>query len=425
MKKLYLIIITILIVLSGVYLYVRFHTLKAKDYKPDDSKSTSVVDIKPAIIAKLQQLVKDGSGGLYHLSLDSLDIHLLSSSADISNASLILDSSQLNGLDSAHKLPDDLFKISFSTLHIDGIELSNFTSKDNFSVGKISITNPVIKIFHKEKWYNKGIRKMNDTLTLYQKIMKKARSISIDTIEVINGTLISYESGKSNEPNTFKNISIKINNVLIDSSTQYDTKRFFFAKQAFFSTKNYYGRTADSLYFYKCRYINISAAEHSMVAKDIELVPRYSRQTFESRLSARRAMFNITIPTITLSGIDWWNFTNQKSIIADEAVISNLACKIYIDRSLPFRQIKVDNYPQQLLMRMSRPVLIKKLRVTHANLVYNEYNPGLDKLATIYIDDVNGDVANITNMKNRVYPYLFLVQPCKDFYKAPVRDRYL
>ncbi len=402
MKKIYIISIAIIVVLSGAYLYVRFDALKVKDYKPDESKSTSVADMRPAIIAKLQQLVKDGSGGLYRLTLDTLNVHLLSSSADIANASIMLDSSKLNALDSAHKLPDDLFKISFSTLHIDGIELSNFTSKDNFSLGKISITNPVIKIFHKEKWYNQGIRKMNDTLTLYQKIMKKARSISIDTIEVINGTLISYEDGESSKPNTFNNISIKINNVLIDSSTQYDTKRFLFAKQAFFLTKNYSGRTADSLYFYKCRSINISATEHSMVAKDIELVPRYSRQKFESRLSARQAMFDITIPTITLSGIDWWNFTNRKNIIADEVVINNLTCKIFLDRSLPFRKIKVDNYPDQLLMRMTRPVLVKKLRVTHANLGYNEYNPGMDKIATIYIDDMNGDVANITNMKSRV-----------------------
>lgn len=402
MKKWYLVIIAIVVALSGAYFYVRFHTLKTKDYKPDETKATSPVDLKPAIIAKLQQLVKDGSGGLYQLSLDSLDIHLLNSSADITNASLTIDSSKLNALDSAHKLPDDIFKIAFSKLHIDGIELSNFTSKDNFSVGKISVSDPIIKIFHKEKWYNKGTRKMKDTLTLYQKIMKKAKHISIDTIEVRNGTLISYEGGKNNHPNTFNNISIKINNVLIDSSTQYDTKRFLFAKQAFFSTKNYSGRTADSLYFYKCRDINISAAEHSMVAKGIELVPRYSREKFESRLTARQAMFNITIPTVTLSGIDWWNFTNRKSIIADEAVISHLSCKIFLDRSLPFRKIKVDNFPHQLLMRMSKPVLVKKLRIVQANLVYNEYNPGLDKLATIYIDDMNGDVANITNMKNRV-----------------------
>ncbi|MDQ6904960.1 MAG: hypothetical protein M3139_18355 [Bacteroidota bacterium] len=402
MKKLYLLIIAIIVVLSGAYLYLRFHTLKTKDYKPDESKAASVVDMRPAIIAKLQQLVKDGSDGLYRLSLDTLNVHLLSTSADISHASIMLDSSQLNTLDSAHKLPDDLFEISFSTLHIDGIGLSNFTSKDNFSLGKISITNPVIKIFHKEKWYNKGVRKMNDTLTLYQKITKKVKSISIDTIDVINGTVISHEGGEKSKANTFDNISININNLLIDSSTQYDTKRFLFAKQAFFSTKNYSGRTSDSLYFYKCQSINISAADHSMIAKGIELVPRYSRQKFESHLSARQAMFHITIPTITLSGIDWWDFTNRKSIIANEAVISNLSCKIYLDRSLPFRQVKVDNYPHQLLMRMSRPVLVKKLRITHANLVYNEYNPGLDTTATIYIDDMNGEVANITNMKNRV-----------------------
>jgi hypothetical protein len=51
---------------------------------------------------------------------------------------------------------------------------------------------------------------------------------------------------------------------------------------------------------------------------------------------------------------------------------------------------------------MTTPVLVKKLRVSHCNLVYNEFNPGMDKIATVYIDDMKADVANITNMKKRV-----------------------
>jgi hypothetical protein len=76
MKKFYKIIIAIIVVLSGAYLYVRFDALKAKDYKPDQSKSTSVADMRPAIIAKLQQLVKDGSGGLYRLILLTFTFYL-------------------------------------------------------------------------------------------------------------------------------------------------------------------------------------------------------------------------------------------------------------------------------------------------------------------------------------------------------------
>lgn len=67
MKRLLFIFIFVIIIVSGGYFYIRFVVLKAKDFKPDYSKSKSVADLRPALIAKLQQLVKDASGGLYSL----------------------------------------------------------------------------------------------------------------------------------------------------------------------------------------------------------------------------------------------------------------------------------------------------------------------------------------------------------------------
>jgi hypothetical protein len=64
MKKLYVVLFVIITVASGAYLFVRFHLLKAKDFEPDNAKASSPVDTRPAIIAKLQQLVKDGASGI-------------------------------------------------------------------------------------------------------------------------------------------------------------------------------------------------------------------------------------------------------------------------------------------------------------------------------------------------------------------------
>ncbi|MEO6454103.1 MAG: hypothetical protein ABIN97_08535, partial [Ginsengibacter sp.] len=83
MKKLYLIIIALLILIATAYLYLRYDFLKTKDFKPDNSKSATAVDLRPAIIAKLQQLVKDGSNGLYKLSIDELNPDVISSTLKV------------------------------------------------------------------------------------------------------------------------------------------------------------------------------------------------------------------------------------------------------------------------------------------------------------------------------------------------------
>lgn len=61
MKKIIAVITRLVLILGLTYLYPRFHILKAKNFKSVVAKEKNAVDLRPALIAKLQQLVKDGS----------------------------------------------------------------------------------------------------------------------------------------------------------------------------------------------------------------------------------------------------------------------------------------------------------------------------------------------------------------------------
>src|SRR5205814_6626785 len=108
--------------------------------------------------------------------------------------------------------------------------------------------------------------------------------------------------------------------------------------------------TPDSLYFFKCASIDISTAENNLTALNIELHPRGSKQQFESHLSQRKEIYNLVIPKIILSDVNWWDLTNEETIIANEAVVNNSRCDIFLDRSLPFRKVRINNFPHQILI---------------------------------------------------------------------------
>lgn len=591
MKRLLFIFIFVVFIIIGAYFYIRFVVLKAKDFKPDYSKSKSVADLRPALIAKLQQLVKDASGGLYNLSIGKIDPHISDLSIDITDAVLTPDSAVIKNLDKSHTLPDDLFQIALSSLHVDGIHMKDLLSKDHLSLKHILINAPVITVYYQEKWYNKGLRKKNDSISVYKRIMKKMKSISIDTIEVkngtfamqsndknnttrfnnlsvamkdvlidsstqfdtkrflfakeatvsaqnfygrtpdnfyffrcasvnistaddklavhnfelrpllnqkqlksdshnrneryeitipgitlhgidgndlndviskshlslkdvlikapvfevcekesphnnqdyskaapattyedivkkmkrisidtfqvVNGTLITHMGAKNNM-NKLSGISMQLKNVLVDSSAQYDPKRFMFAKQAALSAKNFYGRTPDNLYYFKCASIKVSTAEDQITALGFEFHPRVNQQQFESQLRERKEMYNLSIPKITLRGVGWSNLSDQK-IVANQAAVSNGSCKIFLDRSLPFRHVKMNNFPDQILMRIPVPISIKQMVINKCNLAYSEHNPGMDKIGTVYIDNLDGQVTNITNMREQIKKQKLLV----------------
>jgi hypothetical protein len=425
MKKIYIIFLGIIILAAGIYCYIRFSFLKAKDFKPKTETARTPLDLRPSIIAKLQQLVKDGSDGLYRLNIEKVDPHVLISTFDVTNATITPDPEEVKKLDSAHHLPDDLFNISFSSLHINGIVINDLLSKDSLKLNEISITKPVIHVYHKKRWYNKETTIKNDA-TLYQQIMKSMKSISINKVEVLQGKLVIHNKAKKERVNTINDIAINLKSVLVDSSTQYDKKRFLFAKKALLSTKNFTTYTADSLYVFTCGSIEISTPRNDIIATKVEMHPRLNKKEFKKRLSTRKEMFDLVIPKLTLTAIKWWELANNESVIAKTAVINNSTFNTFLDRSLPFRKIKPDAFPHQVLMRIPIPVFISKIYLQNSNVTYSEYNPGLDSRGTVYLDNINGEGINLTNIPEQVQGHRFFTikASCLLMHKIPMNTAF-
>ena len=56
-KKIAVFAVIVLLVFAGGYIFIKYKILKAKDYKADTSKKENILDLRPSVIAKLQQLV--------------------------------------------------------------------------------------------------------------------------------------------------------------------------------------------------------------------------------------------------------------------------------------------------------------------------------------------------------------------------------
>ncbi len=414
MKKIFIVILAIIILFICSYLYVRFSVLKSKNFKPDTTKSKSILDLRPQLIAKLQQMVKDGSDGLYNLSIEKIEPHVISGGMDIMNMKIAPDSLTLSKLKSSSIAPTEVFKISIDSFHIDGIGIEDILHKNQVNLKTISLTGPVIEMYHLKKLLNN--EKKNDTTTLYQKLIKQMKRISINEILVHHGIFINHNFGPKNKAIKLDNIEIEMQNILIDSSTQFDKERFLFAEGINVSVKNLTGRTKDSLYFLKCGSVNISTKKNSITALNISIEPRYNKKEFESKLSARKYMYTLDIPKLTLSGINWREITNGKSVIAKKGMVENGKCEVYLDRYLPFRKIKPNNFPQQILMKLPVPFSITKMEMLHTKLSYSEYNPGMDKTGTVVISDINGTVLNITNMLKKVRKHKFMVSKSSGYF---------
>lgn len=214
---------------------------------------------------------------MYNLSIETIEPDLLASKILAKKIKLISDTVALHKLDELHRAPDNVFTISFESLIITGISPADFIRKDKLLLDSIFIEAPVIKVVQDLKAYNAAKRKEDSTATVYERLSSQIKTIGINQIIVSNGTFINEKAAKKSKRTELKNISIHLQDILIDSSTQFANDRFLFAKKATLSAKDYMARTADSLYFFKIKNIEISGQQNNLIAKQVSFEPRYSK----------------------------------------------------------------------------------------------------------------------------------------------------
>jgi hypothetical protein len=399
MKKTGIILAVILFITVLGYLFIRYSVLRSTDFAPDNAQSRSALDLRPALIAKLKQIVKDASDGLYLLSIDSIEIDLSAGSVELINVSVSADSIRLVQLDSLRKAPDDVYDISFHKLHIGGIGLADLINRKHIDLDSIGISAPAMILYRTKRNYNTSKREEMDSLTLYQRITKHITHLAVRSVSIGQGSFRTVIHRNSSRNTSFGNLSVKMQDILVDSATQYDRNRFFFSANTQITSGALERRTADSLYFFRADSIFLEARSHTLTAFKVSLVPRGSRADFQKTLTHRGDRFDILVPKLVFREMNWWRLFNLGSIDCDRVEVLGGHLYDYVSGALPPRPIeRIDNFPYQTLRRLSIPLNIKRVDVRNFNISYTEYYPPSGRNGTLYFDRVNGSIRNVINM---------------------------
>jgi len=146
-----------------------------------------------------------------------------------------------------------------------------------------------LEIFHTKKQNDSTAAK--DTLklkTLYQRIATQMNRIALDSLDIeqMNITVHTRDETKKEKVNHFNNVNIFLKDILIDSTTQYDSTRFLYAKDANIQLRQLEFKTKDSLYSIRLDSVAIHAAEKSLLVKNFFAVKaRYNKTDFPKQQS--------------------------------------------------------------------------------------------------------------------------------------------
>ncbi len=185
---------------------------------------------------------------------------------------------------------------------------------------------------------------------------------------------------------------------MIDSLSQYDTTRVFHAKNIGFQLSGYKSVTADKMYTIKVDTVRGVVSNKTMLIKGLVLIPMYPDLTFSRKYATQKDRYDLAFKEINFKGVDFIRLHSDGELHAKSVSIGPAKVAIFMNRALPPPSFdKARNYPHNALKRLPIPTLIDTLRLNKIDIAYTEFNPKTSERGTLKLDNLSGNILNVTN----------------------------
>lgn len=357
---------------------------------------------KPIISQKLKDEVHNRSLNLYKLDFSDMSVNLLTGSIALYDVSLIPDTAVYNQLKALRGAPANIFQVKLKKLQLNRVALLTAYFKREVEVKSIILDNPSINMIRYT--VKKLPKERMEDKTLYQLISNKIRAIDIKSIKIIDADFDYINGDNSTKLHAIKHLSIHVNDFLVDSVSQFDTTRYYYARDIGFELTGYKSVSKDKMYTMKVDTIKGSALGKSLDISGLQMIPMYPDLEFSRKYTYGKDRYDLKFNRISLSGVDFALFDSKGDLHASALKLGPAKVNIFVNRELPAPPglDKVKNFPHVALKRLKLPTIIDTLELDHIDVAYTEYNPISQKKGTVYFQNLRGNILNVSNDSTRL-----------------------
>lgn len=252
-------------------------------------------------------------------------------------------------------------KVSISTS-----SLMRVQSTGDFIVKDLLLSRPEITLYLDKEDVEKA---QQDKEALAQKVIER---LSIQNFEIRKGLLTLREKISGKKINTFKNLSITLQDLDFDlTSTQSINKNFYLNKDFQFELTDYEVKLPDSLNLLRIGRVLLS--EDRLQLKDVSLIPRYGVFEYHRRVGFETDVANVHIPEVVVSGLSVEKLIGEKLLEASSVSLNNARIDIFRDKRFDIQSTEEKQMPQNLMLNGVFEVKLDSLIIKNADVIYREF----------------------------------------------------
>jgi len=351
---------------------------------------------KPLLMEKIKEVVYNGSKHLYTIDVKDIHMNIFTGSVTVDSILLAPDTAIYNARKKTGTAPTHLFQIKLEKLQLRRINILKVYMKKMIEMDDIILEHPSINMI-----YSKVEQKpdtSSDKRSLYQRIAKTLKSVHINGIKIDNADF-DYVSGETGMIlNSVKHLDVHVKDFLLDASSDKDTTRFYYTKDASFELAGYHSLSKSKLYTMKVDTITGSATGRNIRIRGFRMIPMYPDLAFSRKLKTQKDRYDLAFKEIDFKGVDFIKLNTDGILHAESLKLKNAVAKVFMNREMPpGHGDKSANFPHMALKRMPIQTTIDTLQLRHVSVAYTEYNPIAQERGTVHIDELNGNILNLTN----------------------------
>ncbi|MEX2591821.1 MAG: hypothetical protein WD426_03540 [Anditalea sp.] len=205
-----------------------------------------------------------------------------------------------------------------------------------------------------------------------QVVQTVIENLNVENFEINEGSLILREKGDAKEVNSFKNLSMILNDLNFDlSSPESLGKKFYLNKNFQFELRDYEVKLPDSLNILKIGLALLS--KDFLKLEDVSLFPRYGDYQYTRKVGFQADVAQVHIPEMVFEDINVEKLLGEKILEAGTVRLNDVTVDVFRDKRHELQPEINRGMPQELMMKALVEIKLDSLIVRNGKVVYREF----------------------------------------------------
>lgn len=353
---------------------------------------------KQIVRTKLEDAVREKTKGLYQVHYDKLAMDEVAGDLVVTNFSLQYNNAKYQALQENGIAPPTLLKIHIPSLIVSGVKTPRALLNKEIVGKNLQIINPVIDIIY--TYSGRDSARNVPTKEVYEQILGNLNLIKIDTLTISNASITTRDIKTGEAKVELKHTSVRLQDVMIDSTAWSDTTRLLFSKRIDIQSSGVSWKSSEKPYLFGLDSVHLNSASKQVYIGRFHIDPLMPEDAFIRSLPRQEDRFDFSIKGITISNMDFPALFNEE-IFADSIKVKTASLKIYRDLGYK-RGIRgpLKLFPHQSLLKVPVPFHLKKVILANTFIEYKERAVISRQAGKVQFYNTHTVVTNLTNRQD-------------------------